>query len=909
MSDVHKEKLKKNVKNSLLLQKKDVLTSEIKVSVNKTDMPEVKNPGTAIMHHEIYDEASGVNDKVITGIYAVAPDDRIRGGYEGTDRIKTDMVRKAYTEKVKKQTSDNKTADNKIQSDIAAEKADSSLSIKPEIETHIQYKNADGRYSAGQHVKAEKQAIGMSAAAYRRNSIEKELKEQGIIKEAAYSGIFVMAAKDAHDNKVSIHDDSIITGEITNKDISDEDISVCGISTSYMEEYSGSDILYDNKKIYESRKAAGSSLYKNREYKYYVKNSKRTHKKKNTKNETRSSRGIKAKLKAAGRFTGGTYRGIKNTMRKGQFIGEDISGMIDDKEDGSISSVSAINQRQVLMKYGNIYKNTVQRAIMTVGNTAMKIIVKLAKYSFRLVSAFFSAIIGPFLAIPLSAMFLIVLLVNIPPLSWIMGGYSSDNMIYITYQDKLREFEMTVDAYDTDDRSVINYTLDADKARKDALLLFMAKKGLDYDFNNITEDDAMLYGDLLTAMISHTCNISMYTEEIEDGALLTTKEIDVAVRASDDINGNNYGAYREDSCNVHGVISQLNTSDGSYTHYIKEWYFIPCEVSQYSIIPVGTCLELSVSDSEGNINRYILQVAAKMEDENMDNEMLYLCGDRGNVLDGAAKDENIKTKAYGALSWFTYNASYSELNYPDESVCYTGILDKKRAFQITDTYRLRYRAAESLAEEFEMTEEEKAEVFKGFYNATNEELEEAGIRVPLKTIYIGNYDAATYAQLNFSEEEIRRYNEVSRLANENNDLFEKLISSLMGEMSVSETMNSIQIPEGEEYKDTMEFLADVLIGNGFYIPNNASQFAKFCDDNGYTIQLQNYTQMQEGDICFVSTDEGTYKDITDIYIKAKGGYIFCNGRTGKVEFSKTLDYAETHRIGYNGEVMYARLKD
>lgn len=911
MRDVHnrQDMLKKNVKNNLILQKNNNMAAKMQISANETDVSEIKKTDTGIIDGKIHETVSGVNDSGISGIYDAVTDDRIQGSYDYTGSSKPDTVKKAYIEKLKKQAVSN----NKVQKYVMVEKSDNNSSVMTEKEAQIRYMNNAARQENGKHTIAEKQAIGMAVRKYRKNNIGKEINEYGIIKEAELSGIFTTTAKGTHSPSEIEYDDNIITGDITDKDISDDGISVCGMeNTAYMEEYPDEDILYDYRNpIYESRKTAGNNLYKSREYRYYVRNRNGIPERKNTGKGIHSSKGIKTKLKKAERFAGGTYRGIKRTMEKGQNTAKDISGITFDKEDGIISAVSEINQRQVLMKYGSMYKNTVQRVIMTVGNTAMKIIVKLAKYSFRLVSAFFSAIIGPFLAIPLSAMFLIVLLVNIPPLSWIMGGYSSNNMIVITYQDKLREFEMTVDAYEADDRSVINYTLDADKARKDALILFMAKKGLDYDFNNITEEDALLYGDLLTAMINHTCNISMYTEEIEDGALLTTKEVDVAVRASDDINGNNYGAYREDSCNVHGVISELNTADGSFTHYIKEWYFIPCEVSQYSIIPVGTCLELSTVDSEENVKHYILQVVEKMDDENMDNEMLYLCGDWGSELDGVIKDENINTKAYGALSWFTYNASYSGLNYPDSDVCYTGILDKKRAFQITDTYRLRYRAAESLAEEFEMTEEEKAEVFKDFYNVTDEELEEAGIRVPLKTIYIGNYDAATYAQLNFSEEEIRRYNEAAKLASENDDLFEQLITSLMGEMSVSGTMSSIltYLSAGEGYEDTTDFLADVLIGNGFYIPSNASQLAKFCDDNGYTIQLQNYTQMQDGDICFVSTDEGTYKDITDIYIKANGGYIFCNGRTGKVEFSKILNYVETHRVGYKGEIMYARLTD
>lgn len=933
MRDIHNKSdmLKENAKNKLILQINDNMAAKQQISVSDTAISEVQMPDTGIIDGKINEMVSGVNDRSISEIYTANNDNSIQGSNEYSSSPEKNTGKNTYTDRINKQViADSKKqkqlmtdkaagrlsimadkADNRLL--IMADRADNSSLIMNDKEVQLQYTYNAGRPESVKHVIAERQNINAAVRTHKRNNTEKEIKDYGLIKDAALFGIFAASEKGAYDNSETAYDNKIITGSITDKDISDDGISICGTDDeSYTEEYSDEDILYDNRKhVYESRKIAGNPLYKSREYRYYIKNHKMLPEKKNKGKRDTSLRGIKRPLRKAQRLAGDTYRGAKKAIKKGQNTVDGILIMTDDKEDGRISAISEINQRRVLLKYGNMYSNAVQRGIISVGKFSMKMIVKLAKYSFRLVSSFFGAIIGPFLAIPLSAMFLVVLLLNIPPLSWIMGGYSSNNMIVITYQDKLREFEMTIDAYDADDRSVINYTLDTDKARKDALLLFMAKKGLDYDFNNITEEDALLYGDLLIAMINYTCNISIYTEEIEDGALLTTKKIDVAVRASEDINGNNYGAYRADSCNVHGVISELNTRDGTYNHYIKEWFFIPCEVSQYSIIPVGTCLELSVTDDDGNINHYILQVVAKMDDENMDNEMLYLCGDWGSELDGVAKDENINTKAYGALSWFTYNASFSELSYPDKNVCYTGILDKKRAFQITDTYRLRYRSAEALAEEFEMTEEEKAEVFKDFYNATDEELEEAGIRVPLKTIYISNYDAPTYAQLNFSEEEIRRYNEVAKLASENEDLFEQLVKSLMGEISVSKTMGSLDtyLAEGDSYEDTTEFLADVLIENGFYIPNNASQLAKFCDDNGYTIQLQNYTQMQDGDICFVSTDEGTYKDVTDIYIKSKGGYIFCNGRTGKVELKKTLDYAETHRVGYNGEVMYARLTD
>lgn len=516
----------------------------------------------------------------------------------------------------------------------------------------------------------------------------------------------------------------------------------------------------------------------------------------------------------------------------------------------------------------------------------------LSKFAVTMIKIVYAiaAAIAPFLFIPCIFIVLLIVLMQIPPLKWVITPGEAKPIV-ITYQEKMKEFGIKINSFEPNDNSIINYDIDEEQLRKNALIIFLAKKGINYDFDSVTDEDAKIYADIMSDMMLCTMNINSYVE-IEDGSLITKKYIDSTVKAGENYNGQANGVYVQDSCNVHGVVGEITTS-GAAKHTIQKWYFIPCEVSQYSVLPVGLCIQITEPNSKTS---YVLQIVDKYEDTEDKNEYLYICGDMRTIDDdGNSKDINIYTEAYGPIRYF----SNTNLIAQDHSVLYTGILDKARANEFP-SYNIIYRSASSLAEEFDMTLEEQEEVFGRINDVTDEELINAKIMVPQKEINMWNEDIDYYASQNLSNDELESYEKVKQLVADNSANFDKYINGLLGEISADEITAELTDGAGASAESMTKYIADTYIKYGRYIPANASQFAKFIDDNGLTIDANS---VQNGDFIFISRDVGTYKDVTDVAVKVEGGYLNCVN--GKILYERTLRVNGINT--YGTVVMYGRI--
>ena len=477
----------------------------------------------------------------------------------------------------------------------------------------------------------------------------------------------------------------------------------------------------------------------------------------------------------------------------------------------------------------------------------------------------------------------------------------------------MREFGIEVDSFNPDDNTVIHYNVNINELRKEALLLYMAKKNV-YSISELSEEDCKIYGDILSGLMECNMNVNSYVE-IQDGSLISGGEggkyLQNTIKSySHNIHSNDNGVYVENSCNEHGVIGELSSS-GAAIHTTGTYYFIPCEVSQYSSIPVGTCLQVS-----NNTDRtpYILMVVGKVEDEASDNQNLYLCGDLRLFDDEEnPKFYNINTTAYGRLSFFSSNwYTSSSIGYTtDDKVEYTGLLDYMSSIDNEDKYyNIVYRSPGALAEEYDLSQEEIQNIFGKYYDfdiLSDEELEElknAGIYVPQKEIYILDVGMSTYAKNNFNTEEQDRLAELINYKEENEAIFDEYFEKMFGSVYAEKIMEDIMNGEGTEVDSMARYLADVYISNGIYIPGNASVLAKYIDDNGCAIEETNYNNLKTGDLIFMSSDTGTYKNITHVIIKVDGGYMTI--WNGKITIDKSLPY--NNGLQYSTIVMYGRIQ-
>lgn len=520
---------------------------------------------------------------------------------------------------------------------------------------------------------------------------------------------------------------------------------------------------------------------------------------------------------------------------------------------------------------------------------------------------------APLLIVPATIILAAILVLDIPPFSWMTTNSLASEQIVITYEDRMREFGIEVDSLNPDDNTVIHYNIDTNELRKEALLLYMTKKNV-YSINELSEEDCRVYGDILSGLLECNMNINGYAE-IQDGSLISGGEggkylQNTSKSYSNNIHSDDNGVFVEDSCNEHGVIGELS-SDGKAIHTTGTFYFIPCEVSRYSSIPIGTCLQVA-----NNTDRtpYILMVVGKIEDEAKDNQNLYLCGDLRLFDDGEnPKFYNINTTAYGKLSFFSSNwYTSSSIGYTtDDEVEYTGLLDYMSSINSEDRYyNIIYRSPGALAEEFALSPEEIENIFGKYHDfdtLNDEELEElkaAGIYVPKKEIYILDTGMNAYAKNNFTADEQERLKELIQYKEDNetifNEYFEKMIGSVYAEKIIDDIMKGV----GTESDSIARYLADVYISNGIYIPGNASVLAKYIDDNGWTIEETNYNNLKTGDLIFMSSDTGTYKNITHVVIKVDGGYMTI--WNGKVTIEKSLPY--NNGLQYSTVVMYGRIQ-
>lgn len=520
---------------------------------------------------------------------------------------------------------------------------------------------------------------------------------------------------------------------------------------------------------------------------------------------------------------------------------------------------------------------------------------------------------APILIVPITIILAATLVLDIPPFSWMTTNSLASEQIVITYEDRMREFGIEVDSLNPDDNTVIHYNVDTNELRKDAMLLYMAKKNV-CSINELSEEDCRVYGDILSGLLECNMNINGYVE-IQDGSLISGGEggkylQNTSKSYSNNIHSGDNGVFVEDSCNEHGVVGELS-SDGKAIHTTGTFYFIPCEVSRYSSIPIGTCLQVA-----NNTDRtpYILMVVGKIEDEAKDNQNLYLCGDLRLFDDRETpKFYNINTTAYGKLSFFSSNwYTSSSIGYTtDDEVEYTGLLDYMSSINSEDRYyNIIYRSPGALAEEFALSPEEIENIFGKYYDfdtLNDEELEElkaAGIYVPKKEIYILDTGMDAYAKNNFTADEQERLKELIQYKEDNetifNEYFEKMIGSVYAEKITDDIMKGV----GTESDSIARYLADVYISNGIYIPGNASVLAKYIDDNGWTIEETNYNNLKTGDLIFMSSDTGTYKNITHVVVKVDGGYMTI--WDGKVTIEKSLPY--NNGLQYSTVVMCGRIQ-
>lgn len=520
---------------------------------------------------------------------------------------------------------------------------------------------------------------------------------------------------------------------------------------------------------------------------------------------------------------------------------------------------------------------------------------------------------APLLIAPIMVILAAMLVLDIPPFSWMTTDSLASERIVITYEDRMREFGIEIDSLNPDDNTEIHYNVDINELRKEAMLLYMAKKNV-YSISNITEEDCKIYSEILSGLIECNMNINGYVE-IQDGSLISGgkggKYLQNTNKShSNNIHSDDNGVFVEDSCNEHGVIGEL-LSDGTAVHTTGTYYFIPCEVSQYSSIPIGTCLQVS-----NNTDRtpYILMVVGKIKDEAADNQNLYLCGDLRLFDDQKnPKFYNINTTAYGKLSFFSSNwYTSSSIGYTtDDTVEYTGLLDYMSSINIEDKYyNIVYRSPGALAQEYALSQEEIQNIFGKYYDfdtLNDEELEElkiAGIYVPKKEIYILDVDMNTYAKKNFTAEEQERLAELIRCKEDNETIFNEYFEKMFGSVYAENIINDIMSGEGTEADSIARYLADIYISNGIYIPGNASVLAKYIDDNGWSIEETNYNNLKDGDLIFMSSDTGTYKNITHVVIKVAGGYMTI--WNGKVTIEKSLPY--NNGLQYSTVVMYGRIQ-
>lgn len=521
---------------------------------------------------------------------------------------------------------------------------------------------------------------------------------------------------------------------------------------------------------------------------------------------------------------------------------------------------------------------------------------------------------APVLIVPATILLSAMLVLDIPPFSWLTDNQMAAKQIIITYEDRMREFGIEVDSLNPDDNTVINYNVDTNELRKEALLLYMAKKNVYSIKDELTEEDCKMYGEILSGLMECNMNINSYVE-IHDGSLISGGEggkylVNTSKSYSHNIHSNDNGVFVENSCNKHGVIGELSSS-GKAVHTIGTYYFIPCEVSQYSSIPIGTCLQVS-----NNTERtpYILMVVDKMEDEASDNQNLYLCGDLRLFDDeGNPKFYNINTTAYGEVSFFSSNwYSYSSIGYTtDKNVEYTGLLDYMSSINDEDRfYNIVYRSPGALAEEYNLSQEEIESIFGKYYDfdsLTEDELEElktAGIYVPQKEIYIFDIGMSTYAKKNFTPEEQERLAELIKYKEENETIFDEYFEKIIGSVYTDNIIDDLVSGEEMDAESMARYLADVYMDNGIYIPGNASVLAKYIDDNGWAINETNYNNLKTGDLIFMSSDVGTYKNITHIVVKVDGG--FMSVRNGKITIEKSLPY--NNGLQYSTIVMYGRIQ-
>lgn len=735
---------------------------------------------------------------------------------------------------------------------------------------------------------------------YRRTSTKyaainrKVNNEYKIITEAGAEGIEAFHDKEDAMLFSSSDYDGIISSDMPGK-------SLYGISTNR----SLSELSEDNKMV--GVEPAGKDYNK-----YAVL---KALKNKNMRNSVNSKHGkvnsVKSRVKNIGRKTIGRTKQTLNRSKRGMDNVRDIFNA----EADTLEKISELKHETLIRRaVGLMSKPFIATARMII-SSILKFAVFVVKKILSISLSFLTALMGPagFLVI---IILIIVIITTIPPFSYIFGGADGGTgMIVITVQDTMREFGISIDGNDINDTCTINYNLDIKEAEKEALYLFLAKKGTDYSLSDITQEDAELYSKILSELIEQTVVIDMYTT-VEDGSLLCEKILDNCTRKASDDSLNNYDGYVQGSCNEHGIIAEYvgytNGSTGQYKHHIDDSsYFIPCEVSQYSVIPVGTCLELTtINPTTLERTNYILQVVDYHEDEAEDNNTLYLCGAAGllNVYidNEPVCDYNIITKEYGAVSWYSYNYGVADRfnRAPDSDTAYTGLLDKR--INMSDaivTYNVRYRSPGSIIEEFELDEEldddELEEMFGDYYridvdNLSDEELErlkKAGIVVPKKTINVINKSAIEFMllhsvntsdELYFSTEDRNRYDEIKDMLEGSSD---DVLANLIGDMSVSKAMSTLDEEfemRDSSYQDPAAFLYEVMIDNGMYIPANAGLLAKFCDDNGYTVS-ESEAKSGGAYIEFVSLDYGTYKDITDIIIHtAEGNTIYYSQKAGRV---------------------------
>lgn len=520
---------------------------------------------------------------------------------------------------------------------------------------------------------------------------------------------------------------------------------------------------------------------------------------------------------------------------------------------------------------------------------------------------------APILIVPITIILAATLVLDIPPFSWMTTNSLASEQIVITYEDRMREFGIEVDKLNPDDNTVIHYYVDTNELRKNAMLLYMAKKNV-CSINELSEDDLKVYGDILSGLLECNMNINSYVE-IQDGSLISGGEggkylQNTSKSYSNNIHSGDNGVFVEDSCNEHGVIGELS-SDGKAVHTTGTYYFIPCEVSRYSSIPVGTCLQVS-----NNTDRtpYILMVVGKAEDEAEDNQNLYLCGDLRLFDDGEnPKFYNINTTAYGKLSFFSSNwYTTSSIGYTtDDKVEYTGLLDYMSSINNEDKYyNIIYRSPGALAEEYGLSQEEIQSIFGKYYDFDTlnddelEELKTAGIYVPKKEIYILDVDMDTYAKNNFTADELDRLAELKHCREDNETIFNEYFDKMFGSVYAEKILNDIMNGEGTEADSMARYLADIYISNGIYIPGNASVLAKYIDDNGWTIEETDYNNLKNGDLIFMSSDTGTYKNVTHVVIKVDGGYMTI--WNGKVTIEKSLPY--NNGLQHSTVVMYGRIQ-